>query len=100
VGSVARWRACGIFLMVTLMQYLLASIVGIAAYAGYKGWPMYTVLPVSGAFTVWMVVYYGRYSMHTATGGPAAYLFRVSVFNIILASALYGAGVVVHHLIG
>jgi hypothetical protein len=81
------------------MQYLLVVLVGIAAYAGYKGWPLYTVLLVGGAL-VWNLMYFGTRGMQIATGGPLAYLFRVSVINIIQASALYGAGFGLHYLIG
>lgn len=51
------------------MQFLLFVVVGIAAYAGYKGWPLYTVLPVAGALVVWNLMYFGTRAVQLATGG-------------------------------
>jgi hypothetical protein len=82
------------------MQFLLVILVGVAAYAGYKGWPLYTVLPVGGALVVWNLIHFGTRTMQLATGGPLAYLLRVSIINIIQATAFYGAGFGLHYLIG
>ena len=82
------------------MQYLLVVLVGIAAYAGYKGWPLYTVLPIGGALVIWHFVYFGTRAMQLATGGPLAYLLRISTINIIQATAFYGAGFGLYYLIG
>jgi hypothetical protein len=82
------------------MQFVLVVLVGIAAYAGYKGWPLYTVLPVGGALVVWNLVYFGTRTMRIATGGPMAYLLRISIINIIQATAFYAAGVGLYYLIG
>jgi hypothetical protein len=86
--------------MNTLMQYLLAALVGIATYAGYKGWPLYTIVLVGSALVVWSLMYFGTRGMHITTGGALAYLLRISVINIIQASAFYGAGWGLYYLIG
>jgi hypothetical protein len=82
------------------MQFTLVVLAGIAAYAGYKGWPLYTVLPVGGALVVWNLLYFGTRTMQHAAGGPAAYLFRISIINVIQAIAFYAAGFGLYHLIG
>jgi hypothetical protein len=82
------------------MRYLLVVLVGVAAYAGYKGWPLYTVLPVGGALVIWNLMYFGTRPMQFATGGPVAYLLRISIINIIQATAFYGAGFGLYYLIG
>ena len=82
------------------MQRLLVVLVGIAAFAGYKGWPLYTVLPVGAALVIWHLTYFGTGVMQFATGGPLAYLLRISVINLIQAAALYGAGRGLYYLIG
>ena len=82
------------------MQFALVVLVGIAAYAGYKGWPLYTVLPVGGGLVVWNLSYFGTRAMQIATGGPMAYLLRISIINIIQATAFYAAGFGLYHLIG
>ena len=82
------------------MQFLLVVLVWIAVYAGYKGWPLYTVLPVGGALVIWNLMYFGTRAMRFATGGPPAYLLRISIINVIQATALYGAGLGLHYLIG
>ena len=82
------------------MQYVLAVLAGIAACAGYKGWSLYTVLPIGAAFTAWILLYFGTQGMRVAAGGPLAYLLRVSAINIVQALALYGAGFGIHYLIG
>jgi hypothetical protein len=82
------------------MQYLLAALVGVAAYAGYKSWPIYIVLPIGGGLVAWNLTYFGTWGMKVATGGPLAYLFRISVINIVQVTAFYGAGFGLHYLIG
>lgn len=82
------------------MQFALAVLDWIAAYAGYKGWPLYSVLPVGGALVGWNLLYFGTSSMRIATGGPVAYLLRISIINILQATAFYAAGLGLHHLIG
>ena len=82
------------------MRLALVVLVWIAAYAGYKGWPLYTVLPVGGALVIWNLMYFGMRTMQIATGGPMAYLLRISIINIIQATAFYAAGVGLYHLIG
>jgi hypothetical protein len=82
------------------MQFLLSILVGVAAFAGYKGWPFYTALPIGGAFVIWNLTYFGTRGMQIATGGPLAYLLRLSVINIFQAAAFYGAGRVLSYLIG
>jgi hypothetical protein len=82
------------------MQFALVVLVGIAAYAGYKGWPLYTVLPVGGALVAWNLLYFGTRTMQIATGGPVAYLLRISIINIVQATAFYAAGFGLYHLIG
>ena len=82
------------------MQFALVVLVGIAAYAGYKGWPLYTVLPVGGGLVVWNLSYFGTRAMQIATGGPMAYLLRISIINIIQATAFYAAGFGLYYLIG
>jgi hypothetical protein len=82
------------------MRFALVVVVGIAAYAGYKGWPLYTVLPVGGALVIWNSRYFGTRTMQIATGGPMAYLLRISIINIIQATAFYAAGVGLYYLIG
>jgi hypothetical protein len=83
-----------------VLQYLLAILVTIAAFAGYKSWPLYIVLPVGGALVIWNLMYFGTQPMQIATGGPLAYLLRISILNTIQAAAFYGAGVGLYHLIG
>lgn len=82
------------------MQYLLGVLVGVAAYAGYKGWPLYTIFPVGGALVIWHLMYFGTQAMQLATGGALAYILRISIINTIQATAFYGAGVGLHYLIG
>ena len=82
------------------MPFALGILVWIAAYAGYKGWPMFSVLPVGGALAVWNLLFFGTQPMKIATGGPVAYLLRISIINILQATAFYAAGVVLHQLIG
>lgn len=82
------------------MQYALVGLVGIAAYAGYKEWPLYTVFLIGGALVVWNLMYFGTRAMQIATGGPVAYLLRISIINIILATALYAVGFGLYQLIG
>jgi len=82
------------------MQYLLAGLAGIAAYAGYKAWPLYTVLLIGAALVAWNLMYFGTRGMQAATGGPLAYLSRISIINIIQATLLYGAGFGLRYLIG
>jgi hypothetical protein len=82
------------------MQFLLIVLVGLAVYAGYKGWPLYIVLLVGGALVIWSLMYFGTRAMQLATGGPLAYLLRISIINIIQATAFYGAGVGLYYLIG
>ena len=82
------------------MRYLLAALLGIAAFAGYKGWPLYTVILLGGAFVAWNLAYFGTGSLKIAAGGPFAYLLRASIMSVIQAAALYGAGVGVRYLIG
>lgn len=82
------------------MQFLLTIMVGVAAYAGYKEWPLYTILAAGGAFVVWNLMYFGTRGMQLATGGPLAYLLRVSIIYILQAALLYGAGLGLRYLIG
>jgi hypothetical protein len=82
------------------MKFLLVVLVWIAVYAGYKEWPLYTVLPAGGVLVIWNLMYFGTRMMRFATGGPTAYLFRISIINVIQAAALYGAGLGLHYLIG
>jgi hypothetical protein len=82
------------------MPTLLAIIFGIAAFAGYKGWPLYTVVLVGGAMTIWNLMYFGKRSMHVASGGPLAYLVRIWILNILQAAAAYATGFGLYHLIG
>jgi hypothetical protein len=82
------------------MQFALVVLVGIAAYAGYKGWPLYAVLSVGGALVVWNLLYFGTRTMQIATGGPVAYLLRISIINILQATAFYAAGFGLYYLIG
>jgi len=69
------------------MRFLLSVLIGLAAYAGYKGWPLYTVLLVGGALVIWHLMNFGVRPMQLATGGPLAYLLRISIINIIQATA-------------
>jgi hypothetical protein len=82
------------------MQFLLVVLVWVAVYTGYKAWPLYTVLPLGGVLVIWNLMYFGTRVMRLATGGPAAYLLRISIINVIQATALYGAGFGLHYLIG
>ena len=82
------------------MQFALVVLAGIAAYAGYKGWPLYTVLPLGGALVVWNLMYFGTRTMQIATGGPMVYLLRILIINIIQATAFYTAGFGLYCLIG
>lgn len=82
------------------MPTLLTTIAGVAAYAGYKGWPLYTIIPVGGAMVIWNLMYFGTQPMQIASGGPIAYLLRVSIINVLQAAALYAAGFGLRHLIG
>lgn len=45
-------------------------------------------------------MYFGTRVMQIATGGPIAYLLRISIINIIQASVLYGAGFGLSRIIG
>lgn len=82
------------------MKLFLAALFGIAAYAGYKGWPLYTILAVGGTFVIWNLMYFGTQVMQLAAGGPLAYLLRISIINIIQAAVVYGAGRGLYYLIG
>lgn len=82
------------------MQTLLAIIFGVAAYAGYKGWPLYTVIFVGGAMVIWNLMYFRARPMQAASGGPLAYLFRISIINILQAAAAYAAGLGLYRVIG
>ncbi|RTL50761.1 MAG: hypothetical protein EKK40_11650 [Bradyrhizobiaceae bacterium] len=82
------------------MKFLLSILVGIAVFGGYKGWPLYSILPAGGALVIWNLMYFGIRGMHVATGGPLAYLLRLSVINIFQAAAFYGAGRGLSYLIG
>jgi len=82
------------------MPTLLAIIFGIAAYAGYKGWPLYTVIFVGGAMLFWNLMYFGARPMQAASGGALAYLFRISIMNIFQAAAAYAVGFGLYRLIG
>jgi hypothetical protein len=82
------------------MQFALVVLAGLAAYAGYKGWPLYTILLVGGALVVWNLLYFGTRTMQIATGGPVGYLLRISIINIIQAAAFYAAGFGLYYLIG
>lgn len=81
------------------MKYLLSILIGIAAFAGYKEWPLYTVLLVGGALVIWNLMYFGTRVLQAATGGPFAYLLRASIINVVQATVFYGAGVGLHYLI-
>jgi hypothetical protein len=83
-----------------IMPTLLAIILGAAAYAGYKGWPLFTVIFVGGAMVIWNLIYFGARPMQAASGGPLAYLFRISIINILQAAAAYAAGFGLYRLIG
>lgn len=82
------------------MPTLLAIIFGVAAYAGYKGWPLYTLIFVGCAMVIWNLMYFGARQMQAASGGPLAYLFRISIINILQAAAAYTVGFGLYHLIG
>ena len=82
------------------MQYLLVGLIGIAAFAGYKEWPLYIVFPVAAALVAWNLMYFGTRGMQIATGGPLSYLLRISLINIVQAAMSYGVGVALHYLIG
>ena len=82
------------------VQKLLVIVVGFAAYAGYKGWPLYMVVLVGSALVLWNLMYFGTRPMQIATGGPIAYLFRISIINILQATAFYVAGLGLRYLIG
>lgn len=82
------------------MQFLLSILVCVAVFAGYKGWPLYLAIPIAVAFTIWNLMYFGTRVMQIATGGPIAYLLRISIINIIQASVLYGAGFGLSRIIG
>ena len=99
MGSVALRYEGWIFLK-GIMQFALVVLAWLAAYAGYKGWPLYTILLVGGPLVVWHLLYFGTRTMQIATGGPAGYLLRISIINIIQAAAFYAAGVGLHYLIG
>ncbi|WP_143279164.1 hypothetical protein [Bradyrhizobium sp. C9] len=82
------------------MQKLLVIVVGFAAYGGYKGWPLYTVVLIGGALAIWNLMYFGTRPMQVATGGPLAYLVRISIINTVQAAVFYVAGVGLHSLLG
>jgi hypothetical protein len=82
------------------MQYVLVILIWISVYAGYKEWSLYALLPVGGALVIWHLMYFGTQGMRIATGGPVAYLLRISIINLIQASAFYAVGFGLHHLIG
>jgi hypothetical protein len=82
------------------MPTLLAIIFGIAAYAGYKGWPVYTVIFVGGAMVIWNLMYFRALPVQAASGGPLAYLVRISIINILHAAGAYAAGFGLYRLIG
>lgn len=102
VLSWAAWRAgtrAGYF-EGHWMPFALGVLAWAATYAGYKGWPLYSVLPVGGALVVWNLLYFGTQTMKIATGGPVAYLLRISIIDILQATTFYAAGVGQYHLIG
>ncbi len=82
------------------MPYLLVGLIGIAAFAGYKEWPPYVVFPVAAALVAWNLMYFGTQPMRIASGGPLAYLFRISLINIVQAAIAYGVGIGLRYLIG
>lgn len=82
------------------MQFLLSILVCVAVFAGYKEWPFYSVIPVAAAFVVWNLMYFGIRGMQIAIGGPIAYLLRLSIINLIQATAFYGAGYGLRYIIG
>jgi len=82
------------------MQLLLSFLAGIAAYAGYKSWPLYVVPLIGVVWVIWNLVYFGSQSLRIATGGPLAYLFRAWVINSIQAAVLYGLGAGFKWLVG
>jgi hypothetical protein len=82
------------------MKYLLVGLIGIAAFAGYKEWPFYVVIPVATALVAWNLMYFGIQPMRIASGGPLAYLFRISLINIVQAAIAFGVGVGLRYLIG
>jgi hypothetical protein len=82
------------------MPFALAVLAWIAIYAGYKGWQLYSVLPVGGALVIWNLLYFGTQPMKIATGGPVGYILRISIINILQATAFYAAGLGLFHLIG
>ena len=95
----AQVHAPAIFDRQQHVRKLLVILVGVAAYGGYEGWPLYTAFLVGGALVIWNLIYFGVRPMQIATGGPLAYLFRISIQNVVQATAFYFAGVGLHHLI-
>jgi hypothetical protein len=82
------------------MQLVLFIMPALAGYAGYAALPFY-VLPIIGAASgVWNLLYFGLTPLRIASGGPLAYLFRISIFNTIMAVIFYGIGFGLKWLLG
>jgi hypothetical protein len=81
-------------------QLVLFLLPALAGYAGYAALPLY-VIPIIGiASGVWNLLYFGLTPLRAASGGPLAYLFRISIINSILAAGFYGIGFGLKWLLG
>lgn len=100
MGCLARGGKGRLLELKHMMPYLLAILAGIAAFAGYKDWPLFFIPVVGIAFVIWNFLYFGTGGLRIATGGPIAYLIRLFVINVIQAGALYAIGRGINWLIG
>lgn len=82
------------------MATVLSLLAGVAAFAGYKGWPLYSIFLVGISLVIWNLMYFGTASLRIASGGPLAYLTRIFVLNTVQAGAFYAAGLGLKWLIG
>ena len=81
-------------------RLVLLLLPALAGYAGFAALPLY-VIPIIGVGSgVWNLLYFGLAPLRAASGGPLAYLSRISIFNSIQAAAFYGVGFGLKWLLG
>jgi hypothetical protein len=81
-------------------QLVLFVMPALAIYAGFEAWPLYLIVVIGAASGAWNLLYFGTTPLKIASGGPFAYLFRIAIFNSILAAIFYAAGVGIARLVG
>jgi hypothetical protein len=81
-------------------QLVLFIMPVLAGYSGYAALSLYLIPIIGVASGVWNLLYFGTTPLKIASGGPFAYLFRVSIFNSIQAAAFYGVGSGLKWLLG